>query len=218
MRKAFVIFALILSAAAVSSAQDKGVDHQNERIRDNSTNRAPANNGNKVDVGTGRGIDFGAGRTPTPPALPNPYRFSSPNDVIQKAVLELMGERRLILDDATSKPAEGILISQPYTFIKGAVVTPGALSQVAEVPRSDTDGWTRGRYTLTVEVTPTDASNTNVSVNAKVEGRSEGVTGGSWVTLRSTGIVERDFLRRLIQKLTGGPPLGYPLLSEEEGP
>lgn len=215
MRKAFVILALVLAGAAAARAQDKGVDHQNERIRDNSTNRTPANNGNKVDVGTGRGIDFGAGRTPVPPPLPNPYRFSSPNDVIQKAVLELMGERRLILDDATSKPAEGILISQPYTFIKGAVVAPGALSQVAEVPRSDTDGWTRGRYTLTVEVIPTDSETTQVSVNAKVEGRSESVIGGNWVTLRSNGIVERDFLRLLIQKLTGGPPTGYEPLDEE---
>ena len=215
MRRAFVIFALTLACGAAARAQDKGVDHQNERIRDNGNNRAPATNGTKVDVGTGRGIDFGKGRTPTPPPLPNPYRFSSPNDVIQKAVLEMMAERRLILDDATSRPGEGVLISQPYTFTRGAVVAPGALSQVAEVPNSDMGGWTRGRYTLTVEVTPTDATSTNVSVNAKVEGRSESVTGGSWVTLRSTGTVERDFLRLLIEKLTGGPPIGYEPFSRE---
>ena len=214
MRKAAVLFTLILLASAGVRAQDKGVDHQNERIRDNSTNRAPASNGGKVDVGTGRGMDFGKGRTPTLPPIANPYRFSAPNDVVQKAVLELMHERRLILDDATSKTAEGILISQPYTFIKGAVITPGVLSQAAEVPASDSRGWTRGRYTLLVEVLPTDASNTHVSVNAKIEGRSEGVTGGNWVTLRSTGSVEQEFLIRLIQKITGGPPAGYEPLDE----
>ena len=43
--------------------QGKGVDKQNERVRDSGT-RAPANNGAKTDTGAGRGIDFGKGRTP----------------------------------------------------------------------------------------------------------------------------------------------------------
>jgi hypothetical protein len=34
-----------------------------------------------------------------------------------------MRDRKLILDEASSKPDEGILITQPYTFIKGSVVT-----------------------------------------------------------------------------------------------
>jgi len=205
---------VVLTSAAVAQAQEKGVDQQNERIRDNSTNRAPAVNGGKVDVGTGRGVDFGKGRTPTPAPLSNPYRFSSPNDVVQKALLELLQERKLILDETVSKPSEGILITQPYTFIRGAVFAPGGLSQVAEVPASDTRGWTRGRYTLIVEVVPIDASNTDVSFNAKIEGRSEGVTGAEWVTLRSTGAVEQEFLIRLIQNLTGAPPAGYEPIDE----
>jgi hypothetical protein len=85
---------------------------------------------------------------------------------------------------------------------------------VAEVPASDTRGWTRGRYTLTVEVSPIDASNTDVSFNAKIEGRSEGITGAEWVTLRSTGAVEQEFLIRLIQTLTGAPPIGYEPIDE----
>lgn len=214
MRRAAAIL-LTLLACAYASAQEKGVDQQNKSIRDNSTNRAPAVNGGKVDVGAGRGIDFGAGRTRTPPPLDNPYRFSSPNDVIQKSVVELLRNRKLILDDAASRPAEGILITQPYTFIRGAVVAPGALLQVSEVPRSDSRGWTRGRYTLTVEVTPIDASNTNVSINAKIEGRSEVVTGAEWVTLRSNGAVETEFLVRLIQSITGGPPTGYEPIEDE---
>jgi hypothetical protein len=205
---------LTLLACAFVSAQEKGVDQQNERIRDNSTNRAPAVNGGKVDVGAGRGMDFGKGRTPTPPPLDNPYRFSVPNDVIQKSVVELLRQRKLILDDVVSKPAEGILVTQPFTFTRGAVVAPGALLQAAEVPASDARGWTRGRYTLTIEVVPIDASNTNVSVNAKIEGRSESVSGAEWVTLRSNGAVETEFLVRLIQSITGGPPTGFEPIEE----
>ncbi len=216
MRKAFLLFTLFFLFAFSTAAQEKGVDHQNERVRDNSVNRAPAVNGGKVDVGTGRGVDFGKGRTPTPAPLENPYRFSSPNDVVQKAVVELMRERKLILDDAASRPAEGVLLTQPYTFIRGAVVAPGALSQVAEVPASDSRGWTRGRYTLIVEILPTDATTTQVSINAKIEGRSEGVTGAEWVTLRSTGSVEQTFLISLIQRLTGGPPPGYEAVEEPD--
>ena len=214
MRRATAILITLLACATVCAQSEKGVDQQNERIRDNSTNRAPAVNGGKLDTGTGRGMDFGKGRTPTPPPLDNPYRFSAPNDVIQKSVVELLRQRKLILDDAVSKPAEGILITQPYTFIKGAVVAPGGLSQVAELPASDARGWTRGRYTLIVEVVPLDSSNTTVSINAKIEGRSEAVTGAEWITLRSNGAVETEFLVRLIQSITGGPPTGYEPIEE----
>ena len=214
MRRTIGLLFLLILATVSASAQEKGVDQQNERIRDNSTNRAPAVNGGKVDVGTGRGMDFGKGRTNVPLPLDNPYRFASPNDVVQKAVQELMRDRKLILDDAASKPNEGILLSQPYTFIKGAVVAPGGLSQVADVPASDSRGWTRGRYTLTIEVLPTDASNTSVSVSAKIEGRSESVSGAEWITLRSLGVVEQEFMIRLIEKLTGGVPPGYESLPE----
>jgi hypothetical protein len=214
MRKFTFLIIILLTSLIAAQAQEKGVDQSNERIRDNSTNRAPAVNGGKVDVGTGRGLDFGKGRTPTPAALSNPYRFTSANDVVQNAVQELIRERKLILDETVSRAGEGILITQPYVFIKGAVVSPGGLSQVAEVPTSNTRGWTRGRYTLIVEIVPIDASNTDVSVNARIEGRSEGVTGAEWVTLRSTGSVEQDFLIRLIQNITGGPPAGFEPLVE----
>jgi hypothetical protein len=214
MRRAAAFITFMLLAALGASAQEKGINPQHDRVRDNSVNRAPAVNGGKVDVGTGRGVDFGAGRTHVPPALDNPYRFGTPNDVLQKAIIELMRDRKLILDEAASRPAEGILLTQPYTFIRGAIVAPGGLIQVADVPPSDTRGWTRGRYTLTVEVVPIDASNSTVAINAKIEGRSEGVTGAEWVTLPSIGTVEQEFLRRLIQRITGGPPVGYEALDE----
>ncbi len=200
---------LLFAACAVGSAQEKGVDQQNDRIRDSSNNRQPAVNGGKVDNGVGRGMDFGKGKTQTPPPIPNPYRFQAPNDVITKAAQELMRDRKLIQDDTVSKPETGLLVSQPFTFTRGTVVTASELNRLAEVPRTDQGNWTRGRYTIIIEIQPIDSSNTNVSVNARVEGRSDNVLGAEWLSLRSNGTAEQEFLLALIEKVTGAPPPGY---------
>ena len=204
------IFGMLLLALActVCAAQEKGVDQQNDRIRDSSNNRQPAVNGSKVDTGVGRGMDFGKGRTQVPPPIPNPYRFQVPNDVLTKAVAELMRERKLIVDETVSKPDTGLLVSQPYTFTRGTVVSTSELNRLADIPRTDQGNWTRGRYTIIVEIQPVDSSNTNVSVNARVEGRSDTVLGAEWLSLRSNGTAEQEFLLSLIEKVTGGPPPG----------
>jgi hypothetical protein len=207
--KRLLVAIFVLTVAAASAyAQEKGVDTQNGSIRDSGNNRAPGNNGTKQDTGAGRGIDFGRGRTVTPPPIPNPYKFSVRRDELLKSVMELMRDRKLILDEAASKPDEGILITQPYTFIKGAVVTESELVQYADVPQATSRGWTRGRYTLIVEIQPVDGQSTNVSVSAKVEGRTDGASGAEWVTLRSLGSAEQEFLSALIENVTGGPPAG----------
>jgi hypothetical protein len=119
-----------------------------------------------------------------------------------------MRDRKLIVDEPASKPAEGIIISQPYTFIKGAVVTQSELGRYADVTSSSSRGWTRGRYTITVEVQPIDGNSANVSVNAKIEGRTDGATGAEWTTLPTSGVVEEEFLSALITAITGAPPPG----------
>src|SRR5215204_4177412 len=186
----------------------KGVDKQNERVRDSGSDRTPGNNGNKTDTGAGRGIDFGRGRTPDTPALANPYRLSGRRDVIITAVQDLMRDRKLIVDENASRLSDGIIVSQPFTFTKGAVVAQADLSRYADVQTTSARAWTRGRYTLTVEVQPIDGSTANVSVNAKVEGRSDGATGAEWTTLRSTGLAEDQFLSELITAITGAAPPG----------
>ncbi len=205
IRFAVVLLLVVFSAVAVL-AQGKGVDKQSERVRDSS--RAPGNNGTKTDTGSGRGIDFGKGRTPAVPPLPNPYRIAARRDVILSAIADVMRDRKLILDEAASKLAEGIIVSQPYTFIKGAVVTQSELGRYADVTTSSARGWTRGRYTITVEVQPIDGNSANVAVNAKIEGRTDGATGAEWITLQSSGVAEDEFLSALISNITGAPPPG----------
>jgi len=205
-----LITALILSLCfcIVVFAQGKGVDKNNERVRDTGGSRTAGSNGTKTDTGTGRGMDFGRDKTPEAPPLDNPYRFTARRDAILTAVQQLMQDRKLVVDDAASKPSDGIIVSQPYTFIKGAVVSQGELSRYANVPESNARGWTRGRYTLTVEVQPIDGTSSNVSVNAKVEGRTDGATGAEWLTLRSSGLVEDEFLSCLVAAITGSVPPG----------
>ena len=147
-------------------------------------------------------------RRPRSATLANPYRLAGRRDVIVKAVQDVMRDRKLIVDEAASKLSEGIIVSQPYRFIKGAVVTQSELGRYADVPTSATRGWTQGRYTITVEVQPIDGVNSNISVNAKIEGRSDGATGAEWVTLPSLGTAEDEFLAALIEAVTGTAPAG----------
>ncbi len=207
------LFALLIIGLTAGAAfgQGKGVDAQGQRVSDNGSNRAPANNGAKQDVGTsGSGINFGAEKTLPTVVLPNPYRLTARRDAIVRAVTDLMRDRKLIIDDATSKPDEGILVTQPYTFIKGAVVSQSELYRYANIDSSHSRSWTRGRYTITVEVQPIDGTSANVSVNAKIEGRTDGPTGAEWTTLQSTGYAEQEFLSALIESMTGAAPAPKP--------
>ncbi len=201
-----LIFVLMFGVVTVWG-QGKGVDKTSERVRDTGS-RSAGNNGSKTDTGAGRGIDFGKGRTPEVPPLPNPYRLSARRDVILKAIEDVMRDQKLTVDEVASKPEEGIIVSQPYTFIKGAVVTQTELGRYAVFTSSPDRGWTRARYTLTVEVQPIDGNSANVSVNAKIEGRTDGATGAEWLTLQTSGIAEEEFLTALITNITGGPPAG----------
>lgn len=201
------LFVLFLSVSAWAQSE-KGVDKANQRVRDTGAGRSEGNNGSKTDTGSGRGIDFGKDKAPEVPPLPNPYRFTARRDVILNAVQDVMKSQNLVVDDAASKLDEGIIVTQPYTFSKGAVVSQSELTRYADITTTRDRGWTRGRYTLTVEVQAIDGTSANVSVNAKIEGRTDGATGAEWITLPTVGLLEEEFLTVLITNITGGPPPG----------
>jgi hypothetical protein len=208
LRMIAVLLMLMVCSLPAFAQAAKGVDKQNERVRDSGSDRQPGNNGNKTDTGAGRGMDFGRGRTPETPPLPNPYRLTGRRDVIIAAVQDLMRDRKMVVDEVASKLSDGIIVSQPFTFTKGAVVSAGELSRYADVPQSAARAWTRGRYTMSVEIQPIDGTTAIVVVNAKIEGRTDGPTGAEWATLRSTGLAEDEFLEGLITAVTGAVPAG----------
>ena len=118
-------------------------------------------------------------------------------------------ERRVIgadfLKRLLTNSVEGLKSGPKGVFIKGAVVTQPELSRFAAVETADARGWTRARYTITVEVQPIDGVSANVSVNAKIEGRTDGASGGEWITLPSNGTAEQEFLSALVESLGGTP-------------
>ncbi len=207
MKKILFIILLGVAAVAGAQAQGRGIDTQNDRVRDDSNNRAPGVNGANQSVGAGRGVDFGRGRAQAGTVIPNPHRFTARRDEILRAAQELMRERNMIVDASASRADAGILISEPYTFSRGTVVSQSDLNRYAEVPDAGSRAYTRGRYTLIVEIQPIDGTSSNVTINARIEGRTDGVSGAEWVRLRGNGTVEQEFLGGLVEKVSGTNPL-----------
>lgn len=189
---------ICLLAAGAASAQ-KGVDTQTEKIKQEG-NRTTSRS---TDVT--RSFDWGKGKTKVRDLLPNPYRLNSRRDVLVASVIDALKERKILMDEAASRPQDGIIITQPFVFAKGAVITPSELSRYAIVDISD-NAWTRGQFTLTIEVQSIDGIHSNVSVNAKVEGRSGNGLMSEWNTLQSSGIAEDEFLAKLVEIVTGNSP------------
>lgn len=189
--------AVLLLAAGVYA--QKGVDTQTQKIKDES---------NKTTTRTGepaRTIDWGKGKTRVRELLANPYKFNSRRDVLVNTVLETLKENRMIVDEASSRLGDGLIVTQPYVFAKGAVTTPSELTRYGVLNFGD-NAWSRAQYTLTIEVQPIDGIQHNVSVIAKVEGRAGSGLGSEWITVPSTGLAEDEFLAKLVTSVTGVSP------------
>lgn len=191
-----VLFVLFLASTVFAQ---KGVDPQTQKIR---TEANKTNKGNDVS----RSFDWGKGKTKTRETLPNPYKMNSRRDVLVNTIIEVLKEKKVIVDESASRLSDGIIVTQPFVFAKGAVITRNELSRYAILP-GDTP-WTRGRYTLTIEVQSIDGIQNNVSVLAKIEGRAENGLISEWSTLPSTGIAEDEFLVKLVEMVTGTSPEG----------
>ncbi|MGI8788834.1 MAG: hypothetical protein ACR2HG_13865 [Pyrinomonadaceae bacterium] len=200
MNKLLLPITLIVLFSSFALAQ-KGVDTQTRKITQegNKTNNASERN---VDPGSGRSIDFGKDKTKVRQRLPNPYKINSRRDVLIADVMDVLKDQKIIVNESASKKSDGFIVTEPFVFAKGAVITRNELNRYAVLPDSDTS-WTRGRYILTVEVQSIDGIQNNVSVTAKVEGRAENGLTSEWTTLQSTGAAEDEFLVKLVEAVTG---------------
>lgn len=189
----------LLLLAAVSVSAQKGVDKQSETIRDTGDT---SNRGSKAE----RSWDFGKDKTKVRSRLNNPYKFTARREGLIQNITDVLEEKRIIFDTAASRPKDGIIVTQPFTFSKGVVLTTQELNRYGIVPMSIQDSWTRGRYTLIIEVSSIDGTSHNVSVTAKVEGRTENPIGAEWVSFSSSGVAEEEFLTKLVEAVTGISP------------
>jgi len=203
MKNLICFFSIVLIFSSVVFAQ-KGIDTQTQQIKQegnkttqqtNSPNTAPSN----------RSFDWGKGKTKERPPLPNPYRLNSRRDVLVENITEVLKDGKLIVNESASRPKDGFIVTEPFVFAKGPVTARNELSRYAVLPNSDTS-WTRGRYTLTIEVSSIDGIQNNIAVTAKVEGRSENGLVSEWTTLQSSGAAEDEFLVRLVEAITGTSP------------
>jgi len=191
------IFFLAISGTVVCA--QKGVDTQTKTIKDS---------GNKVTTRPNdatRSFDWGKGKTKVRERLANPYRLAARRDVLIESIIETLREQKIVVDEASSRLKDGIIITQPFVFAKGSVITQNELTRYAILESSDS-AWMRGQYTLTIEVQSIDGVQNNVSVNAKVEGRAGNGLMSEWVTVRSSGVAEDEFLAKLVEAVTGNSP------------
>lgn len=190
--------AIFICSAFVFGQQGKGIDTQTQKINQESK---PASTSRPNDAG-GRSWNWGEGKTKVRTRLANPYRMAARRDVLIENILNILKDKKIIVDEASSRLKDGFIVTQPFTFAKGSVITLNELTRYADLPSRDTV-WTRGRYTLTIEIQSIDGIQNNVSITAKVEGRSENGIGSEWTTLQSSGAAEDEFLAKLVENVTG---------------
>ena len=198
MKRLFFITSAIVLFGTFAFAQ-KGIDPQTQKIREEGVKTTGTQRSNEPPS---RSFDFGKDKTKVRAQLANPYRMNSRRDILVENVLEVLKERKLLVNESASRKTDGIIVTEPMVFAKGAVISRNELNRYAVLPNSDAS-WTRGRYTLTIEIQSIDGIQNNVSVTAKVEGRSENGLISEWTTLQSTGAAEDEFLVKLVEMITG---------------
>ena len=203
MKKLFYTFAAIVIFSAAAFAQ-KGIDTQTEKIKQEGKSSNPQSS-TRANNPTARAIDWGKDKTKVRPPLPNPYRLNARRDVLVGNITDALKEKKIVIDESASRIKDGFIVTEPFIFAKGTIVTNTELNRYADLPNSDVI-WTRGRYTLTIEVQSIDGVQNNVSVTAKVEGRSENGLRSEWTTLQSSGAAEDEFLVKLVEMITGVSP------------
>jgi hypothetical protein len=188
-----------LSIGVFAQHDQKGVDTQTQTIKQE---------GNKVTTRPNdatHSINWGKDKTKVRDLLPNPYKMNARRDVLVNTIIDALKEKKMVVDDASSRIGEGIIVTQPFVFAKGAVITRTDLYRYG-LPDSPDTAWTRGQYTLTIEVQSIDGIQNNVSVVAKVEGRAGNGLSSEWINVRSSGIAEDEFLSKLVELVTGNSP------------
>ncbi len=199
MKSGLITIISVLLISVGSPAQTKGIDSQTQKIKDDTNKTTSRSN----DVS--RSWDFGKDKTKIRARVENPLRLNSRRDQLVENIVEILRERKMIVDEAASRLKDGLIVTQPFIFAKGAVITKNELTRYAIVPSSETS-WTRGRYSLTIEVQSIDGIQNNVSVIAKVEGLAGTGLSSEWTTLSSSGLAEEDFLTKLVEDVTGVSP------------
>ncbi|HSI89132.1 MAG TPA: hypothetical protein VK918_08755 [Pyrinomonadaceae bacterium] len=198
MKNVLTVLAVLVALAPAAFSQ-KGVDNQTQKIRDDANKTTPRS------TDSARTIDWGKGKTRTRESLANPYQLNGRRDVLINIVQTVLRENKIIVDEESSRPAEGIIVTQPFVFGRGPVIASAEIKRYGIIQYAD-EAWSQAQYSLIIEVQPIDGIRNNVSVNAKVEGRSGNGLFSQWTTVPSSGRAEDEFLAKLVEAVTGVSP------------
>jgi len=194
--KALIASSILMVLVSAGVSAQKGIDTQTQKIK-GDTNKTTSR---ETDVT--RSFDWGKGKTQTRERLANPYQLNARRDVLVEMIQQVLREKKIVIDEPSSRLNDGIIITQPFVFGKGPTIATAELKRYGILEFADT-AWSRGQYSLTIEVQSIDGVKNNVSVNAKVEGRSGTGLTTEWVTVRSSGLAEEEFLTKLVEAVTG---------------
>lgn len=192
-----LIVSLVL--LTISDFGQKGVDTQTEKIKQTS------NPTTSRSTDATRSFDWGKGKTKVREPLPNPYKLTGRRDVLVSTIVDVLKDRKVVVDEAASRFKDGIIVTQPYVIAKGAVIAQNELGRYA-VLLDPGAAWTRGQLTYTIEVQSIDGVHNNISINVKVEGRSGNGIMPEWISLRSSGLAEDELMSKIVEAVTGVSP------------
>jgi hypothetical protein len=196
MNTILLVLGLTVACGGVVAGQGKGIDSQTQKINQDSNKTTSRPND------ASRSIDFGKGKTKAREHIANPYRFSAPRDRLINAVLAVLKDQKIVVDETACRMSEGFICTQPYVFSRGAVITTNELNRYSVVPGTESS-WSGGRYTLSIEIQPIDGVQSSVSVTARVEGKAKNGMLTEWTSLPSSGEAEEEFLTKLVALVTG---------------
>ena len=189
----FLLFFVVLSTPLLAQ---KGIDTQTQKIKDD------ANKTTSRTTDVTRSFDWGKDKTHVRDRLPNPYKLNSRRDVLIETITNVLREQKILVDEASSRLKDGIVVTQPFIFAKGPVIARNELNRYGVLQQLDS-AWSRGQFTLMIEVQSIDGVQNNVMVNAKVEGRANNGLTSEWRTIPSSGLAEEEFLTKLVEAVTG---------------
>jgi len=194
-----ILTILVTTSYGLHAQTQKGIDTQTQKIKQD-TNKQTSRSTDAT-----RSFDWGKGKTKVRDPLANPYPFAGRRDAIIEYIGQALQEKHILMDEAASRVKDGVIITQPFVFAKGPVIAQSELQRYGVVDYADT-AWSRGQYTLTIEVQSVNGVQNNVSVIAKVEGRSGNGLTSEWRTVQSSGLAEDEFLAKLVELVTGKSP------------
>src|SRR5262245_40787205 len=109
--KPFLVVSILITlgvTCAFTQSTQKGIDTQTQKIKDD------ANKSVSRPTDATRSFDWGKGKTPVRERLANPQRLNSRRDALIETIREILKEKKLVVDEQSSRPTDGIIVTQPF--------------------------------------------------------------------------------------------------------